>query len=782
MGGMERRGAPVPPEGQHEPAGWAPLRNSAWRLLVDDLDGQVIQAFKEASDVGKHPLTNLEDLLFVIENFHLPNHARLACQAYAFRMIGSLYRGGDAFTTGGERKWAQSAQGRAAASRRAYPAHTLIQLMQDTHRNAAILWEQASREAELRKREHVGCSLAYNVMQQASSRCNACGAARLFCVHTAPSVLAPSFDAAGTVPASAALLDQLRALPCNLDEGSNHGGSPTRRPASDGSPTKKDAKSGASSSKDAAKTEDDKAPAKETSSSSKGQAAIDLTVHSPSKSAVTTEEVVVRMPPATPEVRWRMPRLLWRMPCLFCPLLTAANLWQGLEWDRRAELTTSTFMKALTLGAMVNQHCHDILRRSVEKEWREEILGADMHAPIFKKVLVVGDFHSGELIRFEDLYGAAQLAKSAMQGSADAKAAETLPLNAEVHVRDGGNEFTGTISSVYAEGDSPSEYLVYVNGIPRRSKRCDLSTDGGKTYGFKRLMNGAGFYEKLERDLELVDAGGTCAAARYILIDFGVMTQSHFSGLLWLPLTGDLFQLDTAPNCGHKAVVDRVFCPFIHHVCLKWKDAPALASAHTPVGIDEQRSWPHDESNVCAFTSATLLAMTLQQLSHIITEGMGAPKSDVAVSQELAAWLRKLVTNAAAYKGWREAGAAKLKQLAGEYAARGKRKPAAAAAPPGATEAAAAAAAADAPAKAAKHIDFALSYDELESVVVTQLNNMFADLDDLNLDISFAALFKAVAAEVAPNAIVTEPAVAEIVTRLEHANKVMHREGRIHRI
>jgi hypothetical protein len=212
-------------------------------------------------------------------------------------------------------------------------------------------------------------------------------------------------------------------------------------------------------------------------------------------------------------------------------------------------------------------------------------------------------------------------------------------------------------------------------------------------------MNGAGFYDKLECDLDLVDAGGNSAVPRYILIDFGVMTQLHFSDLLWLPLTGDLFQLDTAQGCNHNAVVNRTICPFIHHVCRKWADAPALAYAHTPAGIAEQRFQPPDESNVCAFTSATLLSMTLQQLSRI-TAGCGALKSDLTVSQELAAWLRKLVTKAGAYKGWRQAGAAQLKQLAAEYAARSKRK-AAAAAPKEATDDEA-----EAPAKAAKRVDF----------------------------------------------------------------------------
>lgn len=104
-----------------------------------------------------------------------------------------------------------------------------------------------------------------------------------------------------------------------------------------------------------------------------------------------------------------------------------------------------------------------------------------------------------------------------------------------------------------------------------------------------------------------------------------------------------------------------------------------LARPHAPAGIAEQRSSPHDESNVCAFTSAQLLAMTLQQLSRI-TAGFGALKSDVSVSRELAGWLRKLVTKASAYKRWREAGAERLKQLANEYAAHGKRKQAALAA------------------------------------------------------------------------------------------------------
>ena len=74
--------------------------------------------------------------------------------------------------------------------------------------------------------------------------------------------------------------------------------------------------------------------------------------------------------------------------------------------------------------------------------------------------------------------------------------------------------------------------------------------------------------------------------------------------------------------------------------------------------------------------SATL--MTLLQLGKL-TAGLGALKNDARVSRELAVWLRKLVTKPAAYKGWREAGTAKLKQLADDYAAHKKRKAAEAA-------------------------------------------------------------------------------------------------------
>ena len=360
-------------------------------------------------------------------------------------------------------------------------------------------------------------------------------------------------------------------------------------------------------------------------------------------------------------------------------LLMAANLWQGArEHYRSAALTTQTFAKTQRLGSMVSQNCHDILRRSAAAKWHEQLAGIGMDASIGNKVLVVSDVDSHDLILAEARHGAVQLAKSALEGAADARAAEMLSVNAKVHIRDAdGNVFAATVTGV--EGESPAEYILAVNGIPRCSKRSDISIDGGATYGFKRLMNGAGYYDTLECELGLVDAEGNSALASKILIDFGVMTHSHFSDLLWLPITGDLFRLDTALGCGHNAVASRALIPFIRHTCLKWPDAPVLAHPHALAGIAEQRSSPHDESNVCAFTSAQLLAMTLQQLSRI-TAGFGVLKSDVSVSRELADWLRKLVTKAHTYKRWREAGAEQLKQLAHEYAAHGKRKQAALAA------------------------------------------------------------------------------------------------------
>ena len=99
------------------------------------------------------------------------------------RMIRSLYKG-DAQTPGAERKWSESHMSRAAASRRGFAAHALMQLIIDTTRNVRIGRKRAEEERRQRDEQHQGCDVAFSAMQQAASHCTTCGAARELCCHT----------------------------------------------------------------------------------------------------------------------------------------------------------------------------------------------------------------------------------------------------------------------------------------------------------------------------------------------------------------------------------------------------------------------------------------------------------------------------------------------------------------------------------------------------------------------------------------------------------------------
>ena len=102
MGGAQRRGAVVDAatalsdNSVLQGATWAELDRAKYRCYVDALDPLVLTLMQDriraldpeaVQPLQVHPLTMSAALIFVIENFHLPNHTSTTCQKFALRLF-----------------------------------------------------------------------------------------------------------------------------------------------------------------------------------------------------------------------------------------------------------------------------------------------------------------------------------------------------------------------------------------------------------------------------------------------------------------------------------------------------------------------------------------------------------------------------------------------------------------------------------------------------------------------------------------------------------------------
>jgi len=210
MGGRERRGAAVRPDGELQAEEWPQFAKSNWREATDPLDPFVLDLFRRADMSAVHPLTRVNVLMFIIENFHLSNHVQAACQAYALKMVLSLWKNAWLRTTGSESLHALQAPERSASSRRRYAAHMVMQLAFAEHRDHRSWKNQVNEEQQKVSKEHLNCALAYNPLGQLRSYCIHCGAPRGYCVHTANLAASLAANLAAPPGPSASLLTLLR--------------------------------------------------------------------------------------------------------------------------------------------------------------------------------------------------------------------------------------------------------------------------------------------------------------------------------------------------------------------------------------------------------------------------------------------------------------------------------------------------------------------------------------------------------------------------------------------
>ena len=140
MGGAQRRGAVVDAatalsdNSVLQGATWAELDRAKYRCYVDALDPLVLTLMQDriraldpeaVQPLQVHPLTMSAALIFVIENFHLPNHTSTTCQKFALRLLLSLWRTW-ARTSSAEGRHSDILKQRGPSSRRDYAVSLLL--------------------------------------------------------------------------------------------------------------------------------------------------------------------------------------------------------------------------------------------------------------------------------------------------------------------------------------------------------------------------------------------------------------------------------------------------------------------------------------------------------------------------------------------------------------------------------------------------------------------------------------------------------------------------------
>ena len=174
---------------------------------------------------------------------------------------------------------------------------------------------------------------------------------------------------------------------------------------------------------------------------------------------------------------------------------------------------------------------------------------------------------------------------------------------------------------------------------------------------------GKGFYNKLISELSLEQPRDK------LLVSICVPGNLHFSMGLWLPWTNELFAFDSLRPCGHAAVVQDKFVPFVNHVMRK-----SNPDTFQPVQVlikDDQHGVQKQpvvgaDVNACGFAAPYFLSKALTLVAEL-AESKGSDHSIESMAVLLSQGLREMTIDSSAYKNRRRCGKNDLIRLSEEY-------------------------------------------------------------------------------------------------------------------
>jgi hypothetical protein len=186
-------------------------------------------------------------------------------------------------------------------------------------------------------------------------------------------------------------------------------------------------------------------------------------------------------------------------------------------------------------------------------------------------------------------------------------------------------------------------------------------------------VKGMNYYAQRRIEMGLEDP----YAKLLVAFPLAAHASSHFSLILWLPWTDELFPLDSLVECDHMSLLRDSVVPFINYLTKKAKVrvregsmlplyGPVSVCAKDVTDIEQQPSSPHDEANACGFATALFLQQSLRILLDLAHSG-GAYSNPMDLSAALSKALHETRVKAPEYNRFRQCATARLVQLAAAY-------------------------------------------------------------------------------------------------------------------